>query len=296
MPSLGIEVRQLHKFFSKRKGFLKSGRKTVHALRDISFEVETGETYGLLGPNGSGKSTLIRVLATLLLPDAGYVRLLGHRIPGEEAEVRRRIGRVSVDAAFYKKLSARENLLYSAYLYGMEKHAAERRALQILEELGLDGEKFTDPLEEMSRGMQQKVAITRALLVNPPLLLLDEPTTGLDPKSKRDVQTFVERLRRDEGTTILLTSHDMAETERLCARIGFIAKGRLTAEGTAEELKRRAGATSLEDAFIALAGEKLDEDEKEDDADTRADKSAPSAAHGDRAGAADDIEEVLEKK
>jgi ABC-type multidrug transport system ATPase subunit len=111
--------------------------------------------------------------------------------------------------------------------------------------------------------MQQKVAITRALLINPPLLLLDEPTTGLDPKSRRDVQTFLERLRSEEGTTILLTSHDMAETERLCARIGFLAHGRLIAEGTARELKSRSGTGSLDDAFIALAGEKLEDGEAE---------------------------------
>jgi ABC-2 type transport system ATP-binding protein len=262
MSNLGIEVRHLCKSFSKRKGLLRPRRTVAHALKDVSFEIGLGETYGLLGPNGSGKSTLIRVLSTLLVPDSGDVRLLGYRIPGEEAEVRRRVGRVSVDAAFYKKLSARENLLYSAYLYGMDREPAERRALEILEALGMDGEKFTDPLEEMSRGMQQKVAITRALLVNPPLLLLDEPTTGLDPKSRRDVQTFLENLRSEHGTTILLTSHDMAETERLCSRIGFIAKGRLIAEGTADELKRASGADTLDDAFIALAGEKLDEDEK----------------------------------
>ena len=261
MSNLGIEVRGLCKSFSKRKGLVRARRSVTHALKDVSFEVALGETYGLLGPNGSGKSTLIRVLSTLLVPDAGEVRILGYRVPGEEAEVRRRVGRVSVDAAFYKKLSARENLLYSAYLYGMGGAAAERRAKEILEALGMEGEKFTDPLEEMSRGMQQKVAITRALLVNPPLLLLDEPTTGLDPKSRRDVQTFLERLRSEHGTTILLTSHDMAETERLCSRIGFIAHGRLIAEGTAGELKRRANADSLDDAFIALAGEKLDEGE-----------------------------------
>src|ERR671928_1092702 len=226
MSNLGIEVRSLSKSFSKRKGLMRARRTVTRALADVSFEVARGETYGLLGPNGSGKSTLIRVLSTLLLPDSGEVRLLGYRIPGEETEVRRRVGRVSVDAAFYKKLSARENLLYSAYLYGMDKAQAERRALEILEELGLEGEKFTDPPEEMSRGMQQKVAITRALLVNPPLLLLDEPTTGLDPKSKRDVQTFIERLRDEHGTTILLTSHDMAETERLCALIGLAAGDR----------------------------------------------------------------------
>lgn len=260
MSNLGIEVRNLSKSFSKRKGLIRTRRSVTRALSDVCFEVAVGETYGLLGPNGSGKSTLIRVLSTLLVPDSGSVRMLGYRIPGEEAEVRRRVGRVSVDAAFYKKLSARENLLYSAFLYGMEKAAAERRALEILEALGMEGEKFTDPLEELSRGMQQKVAITRALLVNPPLLLLDEPTTGLDPKSRRDVQTFLENLRGEHGTTILLTSHDMAETERLCARIGFIAGGRLIAEGTADELKRASGAETLDDAFIALAGQKLDDE------------------------------------
>jgi ABC-2 type transport system ATP-binding protein len=259
MSNLGIEVSHLQKYFKKRKGLLRSRTSQVHALKDVSFEVGVGETYGLLGPNGSGKSTLIRVLATLLVPDGGEVRLLGHLLPGEEREVRRKIGRVSVDAAFYKRLSARENLLYSAYLYGMNPRDAERRAMEILEKLGLEQKRFTDPLEEMSRGMQQKIAITRALLINPPLLLLDEPTTGLDPKSKRDVQTFLEDLRREEGTTILLTSHDMAETERLCARIGFLAHGRLIAEGTAEELKAQSGAATLDDAFIKLAGESLEE-------------------------------------
>src|SRR3712207_6097648 len=185
MSNLGIEVRRLSKSFSKRKGLVRARRTQTRALSEVSFGVAVGETYGLLGPNGSGKSTLIRVLSTLLVPDAGEVRLLGHRIPGEEREVRSKIGRVSVDAAFYKKLSARENLLYSAFLYGMDKARAERRALEILEALGLEGEKFTDPLEEMSRGMQQKVAITRALLVNPPLMLLDEPTTGLDRSEGR---------------------------------------------------------------------------------------------------------------
>jgi ABC-2 type transport system ATP-binding protein len=260
MPIHGIEVRNLQKYFRKRRKLFRARPAVVHALKDISFEVGLGETYGLLGPNGSGKSTLIRVLSTLLAPDGGEVRLLGHRIPGEEEAVRRKIGRVSVDAAFYKKLSARENLLYSAYLYGLDGKSAERRAMEILEALGLEQEKFTDPLEEMSRGMQQKVAITRALLVNPPLLLLDEPTTGLDPKSRRDVQTFLEALREEHGTTILLTSHDMAETERLCSRIGFIAKGKLIAEGTADELKAKSNAETLDDAFIALAGESLEDE------------------------------------
>ncbi len=256
-----IEVRRLKKVFRKRKreGFFRFKTTEEWAVNDVSFDVAIGETYGLLGQNGSGKSTLIRVLSTLLTPDEGEVRVMGHKLPEEEKAVRWKIGRVSVDAAFYKRLSARENLLYSAYLYGLDPKPAEKRAFEILERLGLETRKFTDPLEEMSRGMQQKISIARALMINPPMLLLDEPTTGLDPKSKRDVQKFIEELRAEEGTTILLTTHDMAEAERLCARIGFIAKGKLVAEGTAEWLKEQAGASTLEDSFIKLTGESLSE-------------------------------------
>src|SRR5919107_2015916 len=259
MQKTAIDVRNLRKSFHKRNGFRK--KTELWAVDDVSFSVAQGETYGLLGPNGSGKSSLIRVLSTLLIADSGYVRLLDFTLPEQAEEVRRIIGRVSVDAAFYKKLSARENLLYTALLYGQNAREAERRVMAILEQLGMENAKFSTPLEEMSRGMQQKISIARALMLNPPLLLLDEPTTGLDPKSRRDVQTFLENLRGEHGTTILLTSHDMAETERLCARIGFIAGGRLIAEGTADELKATAGAETLDDAFIALAGQKLDEED-----------------------------------
>lgn len=257
MTQLAIEVRDLRKMFRKRTGLLKSKVSEEWALSGVSFEVARGETYGLLGPNGSGKSTLIRILSTLLTADGGEARMLGLRLPEEAEEVRRLIGRVSVDAAFYKKLSARENLLYTALLYGLKPAAAEAHVMSVLEQLGMEERKFSVPLEEMSRGMQQKISIARALMVNPPLLLLDEPTTGLDPKSRRDVQMFLERLRAREGTTILLTTHDMAEAERLCARIGFLAHGRLVAEGTAEELKRQARVDNLDDAFIKLAGEEL---------------------------------------
>jgi ABC-2 type transport system ATP-binding protein len=255
-----IQVRNLRKSFRKRNGFRK--KSELWAIDDVSFSVAQGETYGLLGPNGSGKSSLIRVLSTLLIADSGYVEMLGFTLPEQADEVRRIIGRVSVDAAFYKKLSARENLLYTALLYGQNAHEAERRVMEILEQLGMENAKFSTPLEEMSRGMQQKISIARALMINPPLLLLDEPTTGLDPKSRRDVQTFLEDLQRREGTTILLTTHDMAEAERLCARIGFLAHGKLVAEGTARALMRRSGAETLDDAFIALTGEKIVEEEE----------------------------------
>ncbi len=259
MQQPAIQVRNLRKSFRKRNGFRKVSE--LWAIDDVSFSVGEGETYGLLGPNGSGKSSLIRILSTLLIADSGEVNMLGFALPAQQEQVRRIIGRVSVDAAFYKKLSARENLLYTALLYGQKARDAERRALEILEKLGMENTKFTTPLEEMSRGMQQKISIARALVINPPLLLLDEPTTGLDPKSRRDVQTFLEDLRSREGTTILLTTHDMAEAERLCARIGFLAHGKLVAEGTARELIERAQTKTLDDAFIKLTGEELAEEE-----------------------------------
>ena len=259
MQTQAIQVRNLRKSFRKRNGFRK--HTELWAVDDVSFHVAQGETYGLLGPNGSGKSSLIRILSTLLIADSGEVNMNGYRLPQESDQVRRIIGRVSVDAAFYKKLSARENLLYTALLYGQNAREAERSAMNILDRLGMENAKFTTPLEEMSRGMQQKISIARALMINPPLLLLDEPTTGLDPKSRRDVQSFLEDLQLREGTTILLTTHDMAEAERLCKRIGFLAHGKLVAEGTAVELKRLSHAATLDDAFIKLTGEELVEEE-----------------------------------
>ena len=255
MDQPAICVQNLRKCFRKRTGFRK--KVETWAIDDVTFTVAEGETYGLLGPNGSGKSSLIRVLSTLLVADSGQVKILGYSLPQQQEQVRRIIGRVSVDAAFYKKLSARENLLYTALLYGQKARDAERRAMDILEQLGMENSKFSTPLEEMSRGMQQKISIARALVLNPPILLLDEPTTGLDPKSRRDVQTFLEKLKEREGTTILLTTHDMAEAERLCARIGFLAHGKLVAEGTARELIRRTHTKTLDDAFINLTGEEL---------------------------------------
>mgnify|MGYP001038462859 FL=1 len=262
MSCLAIRVSQVKKVFRKRTGWWRGQSTEEWALKGVSFHLKQGEAYGLLGPNGSGKSTLIRILSTLLVPDGGEVEVLGYKLPEQEAQVRERIGRVSVDAAFYKKLSARENLLYSAFLYGFDKAEAEKRAREILGRLGFPLRRFSDPLEEASRGMQQKVAIARALLLQPPLLLLDEPTTGLDPKSKREVQEFIEELRRESGTTILLTTHDMFEAERLCDRIGMLAHGSLVAEGSAEDLVRLAGGGTLEDAFIKLSGEKLTGEEE----------------------------------
>ncbi len=254
------------------------GTRTVdetRAVDDVSLRVRKGEIYGLLGSNGSGKSTLIRLVSTLLLPDAGAVRVFGRDVVTEEAAVKRMINRVSVEAAFFKKLSPMENLIYAARLYDVDPAHARREIVRILNRLGIKTARIGQPLEKMSRGMQQKVAIARALLTSPILLLLDEPTTGLDPRSKKDVQEFILRVRDEHGATIVLTSHDMEESDRLCDRIAFIDGGRLVREDTPLGLKRdyarRHGMgdalPSLEDVFLEVVGRSLGDADYEDDDD-----------------------------
>jgi ABC-2 type transport system ATP-binding protein len=238
----------------------KSSREGVRrAVDGVSLRVVRGEIYGLLGANGSGKSTLIRMFSTLLTPDAGEVRVFGLDIREDEDAVKRLINRVSVEASFFKKLSAMENLVYAGRLYGVAPKESRAKAMEILRRLGVDISRVNDPLEQLSRGMQQKVAIARAFLTAPTLLLLDEPTTGLDIRSKREVQTFVRDLRDEHDATIVLTTHDLDEAERLSDRIGILHDGRLVAEGTADELRARHGATALEDVFMSVTGRRLDE-------------------------------------
>jgi len=238
----------------------KSSREGVRrAVDDVSLRVMRGEIYGLLGANGSGKSTLIRMFSTLLTPDEGTVRVFGLDIRQDEDAVKRLINRVSVEASFFKKLSAMENLVYAGRLYGVAPDESRAKALAILRRLGVEIDRVNEPLEKLSRGMQQKVAIARAFLTAPTLLLLDEPTTGLDIRSKREVQTFVRDLRDEHDATIVLTTHDLDEAERLSDRIGILHDGRLVAEGTADELRARHGATALEDVFMSVTGRRLDE-------------------------------------
>ena len=235
------------------------GGTTVRAVDSVSLSVWRGEIYGLLGANGSGKSTLIRLFSTLLTPDTGDVRVFGMDIDRDELAVKRLINRVSVEASFFKKLSAMENLIYAGRLYGVSPDESRPKIVSILRRLGIEDARMTEPLEKLSRGMQQKVAIARAFLSTPMLLLLDEPTTGLDIRSKREVQTFVRDLRDEHDATILLTTHDLDEAARLADRIGILHQGRLVAEGTVEELAARSGGGTLEDVFMTLTGRRLED-------------------------------------
>ena len=257
-PALLLE-RATKKFVVGRK------KKSVIAVNEVSMSIRRGEIYGILGANGSGKSTLIRLVSTLLTLDGGRVEVFGNDIERDEMKVKQLINRVSVDAAFFKKLSPHENLAYAARLYGLDTKVARAEAIAILGRLGIGEKRLSRPLEQMRRGMQQKVAIARALLTSPTVLLLDEPTTGLDPRSKLDVQTFIEEVRDTHDATIVLTTHDLDEAERLCDRIALINDGRLVAEGTPQELKTLVAEQygqepTLERVFMTFTGRSLDDD------------------------------------
>jgi ABC-2 type transport system ATP-binding protein len=226
----------------KKNNDQKEEKRIVRAVDNVTMTIKRREIVGILGSNGSGKSTLIRILSTLLLPDSGRVTIFGYDVEKDERTVQRIINRVSVEASFFKKLSPMENLLYAARLYNMPADEARTKIRGILGRLGIKPDRIGAPLENMSRGMQQKVAIARAFLTAPIVLLLDEPTTGLDPRSKIDVQTFVKELREVHDATILITTHDMDEAEALCDRVAIIDQGRIVALGEALELKRTVAA------------------------------------------------------
>jgi ABC-2 type transport system ATP-binding protein len=234
----------------------------IAALADLTFTIDHRECVAILGQNGSGKSTLVRALSTLLLPDGGTARVFGHDVVRDAGAVRRLVNRVSVEASFFKRMSAVENLSYAARFYGMTPAVTRDRIPEILERVGFPVSRSTEPMEDLSRGMQQKVALARALLTSPVLLLLDEPTTGLDPRSKREVQSFIQDLRAMHDTTILLCTHDLVEAEALAERVGILHAGRLLALEPAEELVARYDARTLEDAFFTATGVALEEDEE----------------------------------
>jgi ABC-2 type transport system ATP-binding protein len=261
-----VEILDLRKEFLRREG-RRLRRRRVPALKDVSFTIERGECVAILGQNGSGKSTLVRLLATLLLHDGGSARVFGHDVFAEPRAVRRLVNRVSVEAAFFKKMSSAENLAYAARFYGMTPRQTGARIPEILERVGFPTERRGESMENLSRGMQQKVALARALLTAPVLLLLDEPTTGLDPRSKLEVQEFIREVRETHDATILLCTHDLAEAELLADRVGILDRGELLCLDTPEAVKRRYRAATLEEAFFAATGRLFvdDQEEEEDD-------------------------------
>jgi ABC-2 type transport system ATP-binding protein len=263
-----LEVRDLRKEFirkdGKRNGWRKR-RKRVAALKGVTFTMQRGDTVAILGQNGSGKSTLVRLLSTLLLPDGGTALIFGHDVLKEYRAVQRLVNRVSVEASFFKKMSSDENLSYAARFYGMPPSETKEKIPQILEKVGFPVKRSRESMENLSRGMQQKVALARALLTSPVMLLLDEPTTGLDPRSKLEVQDFIREIRETHDATILLCTHDLREAEILAERVGILDRGELIAFAPADELKKRYQAETLEEAFFAATGRAFEEEEDEDE-------------------------------
>ena len=261
-----VEVRDLTKVFRRRdKRAGRFARRRLPALKDVTFTIERGECVAILGQNGSGKSTLVRLLSTLLLDDGGEARIFGHDAFRDTRAIRRLVNRVSVEASFFKKMSASENLSYAARFYGMPPSVTRVEIPEILEKVGFPSERRGEPMENLSRGMQQKVALARALLTSPVLLLLDEPTTGLDPRSKLEVQEFIKDVRATHDATILLCTHDMAEAESLADRIGLLDRGELLFLEPVADVKRRYGVETLEQAFFAATGRTFEEEHEEED-------------------------------
>jgi len=229
-----VDAKDLTKTF--RSGWL--GRRRKEALRGASLQVPSGAIFGLLGPNGAGKTTLLSILATLLLPDSGTATILGHDIVREAGAIRRRLNMASGNASFVWSLRPPEVLTFYGGLYGLWGRRLRSRVDELIEQCELGPHAKTE-YNALSTGLKQRLALAKALLNDPEVLFLDEPTLGLDPDISIRLRAQIAALRRERGTTIILTTHYMREAEELCDQIAFIKDGRILAQGTADELKRQ---------------------------------------------------------
>jgi sodium transport system ATP-binding protein len=233
------------------KSFRDLRRGHVIAVDHISFEARPGEVLALLGPNGAGKTTTMRILCTVLRPSGGVARICGYDVASQPADVRRSIGFLSANTAIYDRMSAWEMVEYFGSLYGMEKERLRERMEEVFRDLHMND--FRDVLgSKMSTGMRQKVSIARAIVHDPPVLIFDEPTAGLDVLVARAVLQSIERLRA-LGKCVLYSTHIMREVERLCDRVAIVSHGRIQTCGTLQELRERHGQDDLEELFFKLA-------------------------------------------
>ena len=262
-----VAVRELRKEF-KLHATAKKGRfdrRTRIALEDVSFTIERGETVAILGQNGSGKSTLVRLLSTLLLPDGGSAEIFGNDVVRDARPVRRLVNRVSVEASFFKKMSAAENLSYAARYYGMTAGQTRGHIPRSSAASASRATAATSRWRTSRAGCSRRWRSRGRRSTSPVVLLLDEPTTGLDPRSKLEVQDFIREIRSNHDSTILLCTHDLAEAEALAERVGILDRGRLLVLESADALKSRYGADTLEEAFFAATGREFEAEEDEDD-------------------------------
>lgn len=220
------------------------------AVDEVTFEVANGEVFGLLGPNGAGKTTTMRLLSTLLKPTSGTATVAGYDLLREPQKVRASIGVLPEETVLYDRLTPREHLRYYGKLHGMPEDLLRKRSEELLDTMELE-DRANTKVGDFSKGMRQKVALLRAFVHDPPVLLLDEPTAGLDVMSARSIHSFVERFRK-EGKAIMISTHNMTEAQKLCDRIAIIDHARIVAGGTVTELQRRTSQKDLESIFVQL--------------------------------------------
>lgn len=245
-----IEAKSLQKVFITRRGFWRQKSKSTIAVEDVSFQVEQGELFGVLGPNGAGKTTTVKMLTTILLPTKGSGSILGHDLVKDTSEIRKHIGFTFGGArGLYGRLTAMDNLRYFAELYALDPLYSKKRIPEMLELVGLQ-DRSDDRVETFSSGMQQRLHLARALLHNPDVLFLDEPTVGIDPIGARELRQTVKSLQQ-AGKTILLTTHYMAEAEELCDRIAIVNHGKIVAMDTPSALRRRISPESVVEITVS---------------------------------------------
>ena len=252
MPELPVTVTNLTKVFSD------DARGNVRAVDGVTFEARRGEIFGLLGANGAGKTTTLRMLATILQPTGGTARIMGHDVQNEPGAVRRNLGFHSATTALYPRLTGRETLRFFAAINGFPKQTLTRRVEELVDRFGIQDWADTR-VDRLSSGMKQKVSLARTIAHDPPVLIFDEPTVGLDVLAAIDMLNVIRELRA-EGKTVLFSTHIMSEAERLCDRIAIIGSGRIHACGSLEELRRRTGLSTLEDIFVHCVQEGRRED------------------------------------
>jgi len=239
-----IEVEHLSKSYEDPDGGL------IHAVVDATLNCQAGEIYGLLGPNGAGKTTTLRCLATTLTATGGSARIAGHDVATESEAVRQNIGFLSAAIGLYSRLTPRETLRFFAQLYGMTGDLLDARVAHVLELFDITS--YADrPNDRLSTGMKQRVGLARAVVHDPPVLILDEPTTGLDPVVSRTVEQAVRRLA-DAGKCVVFSTHMLWQAEEICDRVGIMAAGRVLGVGTAEELRQRTSSKDLREAFFKM--------------------------------------------
>lgn len=253
---VAVSVMELTKEFKKGKIFRR--KESIKAIDSVTFNVNEGEVFGLLGPNGAGKTTLIRVLTGLIRPTSGEATVFGMDCVKESHEIRKRVSLLPQEASCYETLTARENIVYYGGLHGtMSNDQIERRTDELVELVGLT-ERQNDVTKEFSGGMKRKVLVARALVMDPDLIFLDEPTTGIDVLGARVIRNLIKKLSKELNKTVFLTTHDLAEVEELCDRVGIMVGGKLAAIGKPEELEDKFRASELEDVLIGLTTGEID--------------------------------------